>query len=108
MAKIDEERMLVRISLLIRDTDSVSNVTFITSNLVSQVGTFISNLYDGSGLEGLIVEVDDVTNGWTVVNNASTTTTTSSTTTTTTVAPTTTTTTTTANTTTTTTTTANI
>lgn len=108
MAKIDEERMLVRISLLIRDTDSVSNVTFITSNLISQVGTFISNLYDGSGLEGLIVEVDDVTNGWTVVNNASTTTTTSSTTTTTTVAPTTTTTTTTANTTTTTTTTANI
>lgn len=108
MAKIDEERMLVRISLLIRDTDSVSNVTFITSNLISQVGTFINNLYDGSGLEGLIVEVDDITSGWTVVNNASTTTTTSSTTTTTTVAPTTTTTTTTANTTTTTTTTANI
>lgn len=108
MAKIDEERMLVRISLLIRDTDSISNVTFITSNLISQVGTFISNLYDGSGLEGLIVEVDDITSGWTVVNNASTTTTTSSTTTTTTVAPTTTTTTTTANTTTTTTTTANI
>jgi hypothetical protein len=108
MAKIDEERMLVRISLLIRDTDSISNVTFINSNLISQVGTFISNLYDGSGLEGLIVEVDDITSGWTVVNNASTTTTTSSTTTTTTVAPTTTTTTTTANTTTTTTTTANI
>lgn len=102
MAKIDEERMLVRISLLIRDTDSVSNVTFITSNLISQVSSYVAGLYDGSGLEGLVVEVDDVTSGWTVVNNASTTTTTSSTTTT--VAPTTTTTTTAASTTTTTTT----
>lgn len=108
MAKIDEERMLVRISLLIRDTDSISNVTFITSNLISQVSSYVAGLYDGSGLDGLIVEVDDVTSGWTVVNNASTTTTTSSTTSTTTVAPSTTTTTTTANATTTTTTTANI
>jgi len=94
MAKIDEERMLIRVSLLIRDTDSVSNITFITSNLISQISSFVASLYDGSGLDGLIVEVDDVTSGWTVVNNASTTTTTSSTTTTTAASTTTTTTTT--------------
>jgi len=80
MAKIDEERMLVRLSLLIRDTDTISNVTFVTSNLVSTLESYVTSLYADTGIEGLIVEVNDVTTGWTVVNNASTTTTTTSTT----------------------------
>lgn len=62
MAKIDEERILVRVSLLIRDTVSPSNITFITPTLISSLENYVRNELDNvSNLSGVIVEADNAT-----------------------------------------------
>jgi hypothetical protein len=94
MAKIDEERILLKVSLLIRDDGNISAVNLITANVVSQVESYVATLYDG--LDAVIVEAYNATDYYisTTQPPASTTTTAAPTTTTTTSAPTTTTTTT--------------
>lgn len=59
MAKIDEERILVKVSLLIRDDGNISAVNLISSNVVSQVEGYIASLYDG--LDAVIVEAYNAT-----------------------------------------------
>lgn len=62
MAKIDEERILVRVSLLIRDTVSPSNITFITPTLISSLENYVrTELANSSNLDGVIVEADNAT-----------------------------------------------
>lgn len=66
MAKIDEERILVRVSLLIRDTVSASNVTFVTPALITSLENYVrTELANTSNLEGVIVEADNATS-WTI------------------------------------------
>lgn len=59
MAQIDEERLLVKVSLLIRDTASVSTTTFITPQLIADTEAFVATQL--AGVTGLIVEVTDIT-----------------------------------------------
>lgn len=51
MAKIDEERLLVRFSTLIRDTDSTANITLINSNLISNVEAVAQAVVEAALLE---------------------------------------------------------
>ena len=60
MAKIDEEKLLIRISYLIRDTVSVANTTFVTETLRSDVESYVASQF--AGIDGVVVEVDDLTN----------------------------------------------
>ena len=67
MAKIDEERILVRVSLLIRDTISAGNVSFITPELISSIEDHVRNeLATTVNLQGVVVEANDATT-WSIV-----------------------------------------
>lgn len=59
MAQIDEERLLVKVSLLIRDASSVTSQTFITPQLITDTEAFVATQL--AGVSGLIVEVSDIT-----------------------------------------------
>jgi len=59
MAKIDEERILLKVSLLIRDDGNISTVNLINANIVSLVETYVSSLYEG--LDAVIVEAYNAT-----------------------------------------------
>lgn len=48
MAKIDEERMLVRFSTLIRDSGSVSNITLITPEIISNVESVATEVIEAA------------------------------------------------------------
>lgn len=65
MAKIDEERILVRVSLLIRDTSSVSNVTIISPDLIANVEAYVTDQLADINLLGVVVEARDATN-WSI------------------------------------------
>jgi hypothetical protein len=60
MAKIDEEQILLRFSLLVRDTESLSNVTLATEELRSSVEEYAQNLFTGE--TNVIVEANFVAN----------------------------------------------
>lgn len=82
MAKIDEERVLIKISLLIRDTDSASATSLLNSNLVTQIGDYVTTLYEDS--PNIIVEAYNATDYPLLIPTTTTTTTTAAPTTTTT------------------------
>jgi hypothetical protein len=67
MAKIDEERILVRVSLLIRDTASVGNITIVSPQLIQDVEEYVANQIatNFTGIEGIIVEARDATS-WSI------------------------------------------
>lgn len=66
MAKIDEERILIRVSLLIRDTVSAGNVTFLTPELISSVETYVADQLETTAGLGVVVEANDATS-WSIV-----------------------------------------
>jgi hypothetical protein len=82
MAKIDEERILIKISLLIRDTDSEATTSLLSANLITQIGDYVSELYIDS--PNIIVEAYDATDYPLTIPTTTTTTTAAPTTTTTT------------------------
>lgn len=59
MAKIDEERILLKVSLLIRDDGNISTVNLINANVVSLVETYVASLY--TDLDAVIVEAYNAT-----------------------------------------------
>jgi len=59
MAKIDEERILLKVSLLIRDDGNISTVNLINANVVSLVETYVASLY--ADLDAVIVEAYNAT-----------------------------------------------
>lgn len=48
MAKIDEERLLVRFSTLIRDSGNVSNITLITPEVISNVESVATQVIEAA------------------------------------------------------------
>lgn len=48
MAKIDEERLLVRFSTLIRDSGNVSNITLITPDIISNVESVATQVVEAA------------------------------------------------------------
>lgn len=51
MAKIDEERLLVRFSTLIRDSGNVSNITLITPEIISNVESVATEVIEAALFE---------------------------------------------------------
>lgn len=65
MARIDEERILVRVSLLIRDDSNVNVTTLLTANTILATEEFVSGLVTNLA-NGIIVEATNIT-GSTIV-----------------------------------------
>lgn len=74
MAKIDEERILIKISLLIRDTDSEATTSLLSANLITQIGDYVTELYIDS--PNIIVEAYNATDYPLTIPTTTTTTTT--------------------------------
>lgn len=61
MAKIDEEQILLRFSLLIRDEANVTDTTITTTTIREDLEAYAQGLVEATGLP-IIVEADFVSN----------------------------------------------